>query len=106
MYPLAWSWKKALPPELARRPKGRKQGTRSLIRSRRRGQKHSLHFSTKLENVIENASACIHFGPHIATLGAKMRPNVFLRAFQKESEISSFFATRLKAKLTQKGTLK
>ena len=68
--------------------------------------KHSLHFSTKLENVLENASACIHFGPHIATLGAKMRPKVFLGAFQKESEISSFFATRLGAKLAQKGTPK
>ena len=37
MYPFGWSWEKALPPELPRRPKGRKQGTRSLIRSRRRG---------------------------------------------------------------------
>ena len=52
--------------------------------------KHSLHFSTKLEKVLENASACMHCGTHIATLGAKMRPNVSLGAFQKESEISSF----------------
>ena len=68
--------------------------------------KHSLHFPPKLEDVIENVSAWIHFGPHIATLGAKMRPKVFLGAFQKESEISSFFATRLGAKLAQKGLLK
>ena len=68
--------------------------------------KHSLHFSTKLENVFESASACIHFGPHIATLGAKMRSNVSSGAFHKESEISSFFASRLGAKMTQKGRLK
>ena len=49
--------------------------------------KHSLHFSTKLENVLENNSACIHFAPHMVTLGAKMRPKVCLGAFQKESEI-------------------
>ena len=37
MYPFGWSWEKALPPEHPRRPEGRKQWTRSLIRSRRRG---------------------------------------------------------------------
>ena len=90
VYPFGWSWEKALPPELPRRPKGRKQGTRSLIRSRRRGQKHSLHFPTKHDNVFENDSQFIQFGPHIATLGATMRPNVSLGAFQRESETSSF----------------
>ena len=106
MYPFGWSWEKALPPELPRRPKGRKQGTRSLIRSRRRGPNTVCIFPPKLENVLENASACIHFGPHVATLGAKIRPHVSLGAFQKESEISSFFVTRLGAKLAQKDPLK
>ena len=68
--------------------------------------KHSLHFPPKLENVLQNASVCIHFGPHVPTLGAKIRPHVSLGAFQKESEISSFFATHLGAKLTQKGLVK
>ena len=68
--------------------------------------KHSLHFCTKLENVPENPSACIHFGPHIATLGAKIHPKVSLGAFQKESEISNLFVTRLGAKLPQKDPLK
>ena len=36
MSPLGWSCEKALPPEAPRKPKGRKQGAISLIRSRRR----------------------------------------------------------------------
>ena len=66
---------------------------------------HDQHFE-KHENVFENDSECIHFGPHMATLGAKMLPNVSLRVFQKEYVISDFFATRLGAKLTQKGIQK
>ena len=49
---------------------------------------------------------CTHFGPHVATLGAHMRPKISLGAFQWESEISSFVVTRLGAKMTQKDPLK
>ena len=45
--------------------------------------KHSLHFSTKFENVIENASVCVHFGMQVATLDAQMRLYVSLGAILK-----------------------
>ena len=90
-------------PQEAQRTKTRGGNSNPIAPAR---SKRSLHFSTKLGNVLENASACIHFGPHMATLGAKIRPHVSLGAFQKESEISSFFVTRLGAKLAQKDRLK
>ena len=107
MYPLRWSWEKALPPELPRRPKGRKQGTRSLIRSRRTPvrSKHSLHFSTKTLKCHRKRLRVYPFWTPYGHLGAKIRPNISLGAFQKESEISSFFVTRLGAKLAQKDPL-
>ena len=90
-------------PQEAQRTKTRGDNSNTIAPAR---SKHSLHFSTKLENVLENASMCIYVGSHMPTLGAKMRPNVSLGAFQKESEISSFFVTLLGAKLPQKGSLK
>ena len=104
MYPLGWSRKKTLPPKAPRKPKGRKQGARTLIRSHRRGPNtvciypQNWTMSSKTFDVYQFWTIWQLWAPKCIQMSVWERS-------RRSLKFHFLFATRLGAKLFGKGLL-